>query len=82
MSTRAQNVIDWCRALATLTEEPGYTTRTFLSPQTHEVHRRLGEWMRGFGMEVTVDAAGKRETPGPSATSGCARSRWSMNRDA
>jgi len=58
MRDRAQNVIDWCRSLATLSEEPGCTTRTFLSPPMHEVHRLLGDWMRGFGMEVSVDAVG------------------------
>ncbi len=58
MSIRAQQVIDWCRKLAALSEEPGRTTRTFLSPPMHEVHRQLGDWMRSFGMQVSVDAAG------------------------
>ncbi len=58
MSARAQKVIDWCRALAAISEEPGRTTRTFLSPPMHEVHRKLGQWMRSFGMRVSVDAAG------------------------
>src|SRR6478609_9139325 len=58
MSARAQQVIDWCRKLATFSEEPGRITRTFLSPPMHDVHRALGDWMRGFGMQVTVDAAG------------------------
>ena len=58
MNTRGQRVIDCCRTLATLTEEPGRTTRTFLSPPMLEVHRQLGNWMRSFGMRVTIDAAG------------------------
>jgi len=58
MSARAQQAIDWCRRLATLSEDPACTTRTFLSPPMHEVHRLLGEWMRSFGMQVSVDAAG------------------------
>jgi hypothetical protein len=28
---RAENAIEWCRTLATMSEEPGVTTRTFLS---------------------------------------------------
>ena len=35
-----------CRELAHFQEEPGRTTRTFLSPPMHDVHRLLGEWMR------------------------------------
>lgn len=58
MSSRAQRVVDYCRTLATFTEEPGRTTRTFLSPPMHDVHRQLGRWMRGLGMQVRVDAAG------------------------
>jgi allantoate deiminase len=58
MSIRAQQVIDWCRRLATLSEEAGCTTRTFLSLPMREVHRQLGDWMRSFGMQVSVDAAG------------------------
>jgi allantoate deiminase len=55
---RAQRVIDCCRTLATFSEEPGRTTRTFLSPPMGDVHRYLGNWMRSFGMQVRVDAAG------------------------
>jgi allantoate deiminase len=58
MSRRAQRIIDWCRRLATLSEEEGRTTRTFLSPPMHEVLGRLGEWMGSFGMQVSVDAVG------------------------
>jgi allantoate deiminase len=58
MSSRAQRVIDCCRSLATFTEEPGRTTRTFLSPAMVDVHRQLGGWMRSLGMQVRVDAAG------------------------
>lgn len=50
--------MDWCRRLACLSEEPVRTTRTFLSPPMHEVHRQLGDWMRSFGMEVAIDAVG------------------------
>jgi allantoate deiminase len=58
MTGLADRVIDCCRLLATYTEEPGRTTRTFLSPPMRDVHRVLDEWMMGLGMRVWVDAAG------------------------
>ncbi len=51
-------VIERCRLLAGFTEEPGFTTRTFLSEPMHTVHEAIGQWMRDAGCEVTVDAAG------------------------
>ncbi len=53
-----REVIDRCRALAGCTEEPGFTTRTFLSPPMREVHARLRGWMEQAGMSVHIDAAG------------------------
>src|SRR5215510_1360891 len=58
MQHRAQEVIDLCRKLAGFTEEPGHTTRTFLSPPMRDVHRELGTRMEQLGMSVSVDAAG------------------------
>jgi len=58
MSERAAKVIAFCRDLAVCSEEPGRTTRTFLSPPMRDVHRMLGEWMCRAGMEVSIDAAG------------------------
>ncbi|HUQ93706.1 MAG TPA: allantoate amidohydrolase [Bryobacteraceae bacterium] len=52
------DVIGCCRLLATFTEEPGYTTRTFLCAPMREVHRQLQSWMERLGMSVRVDAAG------------------------
>ncbi len=52
------NVIERCRFLAGMSEDPGNLTRTFLSPPTREVHRHLGDWMRSAGMTVSTDAAG------------------------
>jgi len=51
-------VIARCQALAECTEEPGFTTRTFLSEPMHEVHARLGRWMEQAGMAVRIDSAG------------------------
>ncbi|MBZ5578840.1 MAG: allantoate amidohydrolase [Acidobacteriia bacterium] len=53
-----REVIARCRALAECTEEPGYTTRTFLSEPMHQVHARLRSWMEPAGMSVSVDPAG------------------------
>ena len=58
MSERANKAIQYCRDIAKLSEEPGRTTRTFLSPPMHDVHRLIGAWMRQAGMDVAVDAAG------------------------
>jgi allantoate deiminase len=55
---RAATVVEWCRTLATCSETPAATTRTFLSPPMREVHARLGAWMHQLGMMVSVDAAG------------------------
>src|SRR5215510_13921028 len=58
MEHRAQEVIGLCRKLAAFTEEPGHTTRTFLSPPMRDVHRELSGRMEQLGMSVSVDAAG------------------------
>jgi allantoate deiminase len=58
MSERANKAIQICRDLALCSEEPGRTTRTFLSPPMHDVHRLLSARMRQAGMKVSVDAAG------------------------
>lgn len=54
----ARDVISRCRFLATCSDEPGYTTRTFLSDSTRTVHAQVSRWMRDAGMSVLVDAAG------------------------
>jgi len=58
MIALAHKVIQCCRDLALVTEEPGRTTRTFLSPPMHDVHRRLAAWMRDINMQVSIDGAG------------------------
>jgi allantoate deiminase len=56
--TEAQEVIRRCRLLAECSEEPGVTTRTFLSAPMRDVHGHLRQWMEASGMTVSVDAAG------------------------
>lgn len=58
LSALATRVISRCRHLATFTEIPGETTRTFLSPPMHDVHSALREWMQAAGMSVTIDFIG------------------------
>jgi allantoate deiminase len=57
-SERAARCIARCRELATCTDVPGETTRTFLSPSMHRAHALLSEWMHTAGMTVRIDAAG------------------------
>ncbi len=51
-------VIERCQTIAAFTDQPGGTTRTFLSPSTHAVHDLLRSWMEAIGMEVHIDAIG------------------------
>jgi allantoate deiminase len=54
----AREVIRRCRVLAACSDEPGFTTRTFLSDSMRKVHGMMGVWMTAAGMEVRVDPAG------------------------
>src|ERR1700678_999455 len=55
---RAAEAIAECRLIATMTEEPGRTTRRFLTAPVAEVHAHLRARMQALGMSATVDAAG------------------------
>jgi allantoate deiminase len=55
---QAREVVRRCRRLAQCTEDPGKTTRTFLSEPMHEVHGLIREWMEAAGMRVRVDGVG------------------------
>jgi len=54
----AREVVRRCRYLATCSDEPGCTTRTFLSASMRAVHAEVSRWMTDAGMRVHVDAAG------------------------
>jgi allantoate deiminase len=54
----AERVIERCRQIARCSDEPGFTTRTFLSPAAREVHALVKDWMQQAGMNVRIDAAG------------------------
>jgi allantoate deiminase len=57
-TVKPEEIIARCRAIAELSEQPGCTTRTFLSQPMREVHRILRVWMESLGMGVSVDSAG------------------------
>jgi hypothetical protein len=57
-TVKPDEIIARCKAIAELSEQPGCTTRTFLSQPMREVHRILRLWMESLGMSVSVDAAG------------------------
>jgi allantoate deiminase len=54
----ARQAVDRCLALASLSEEKGRTTRTFLSRPMKEAHRLVRGWMEEAGLAVVVDAIG------------------------
>src|ERR1700736_3052394 len=58
IADRAEKVIARCKRLASVTETPGNTCRTFLSDAMRECYRVVGDWMEAAGAEVTIDAAG------------------------
>jgi len=57
-TVKPDEIIARCKAIAELSEQPGCTTRTFLSPPMRDVHGILRVWMESLGMAVSVDAAG------------------------
>jgi allantoate deiminase len=54
----ARDIVRRCRLLAACSDEPGFTTRTFLSESMRNVHAEVSQWMTAAGMDVRVDAAG------------------------
>lgn len=58
MSEAAGRVIAECARIAAMSDEPGRTTRLFLSPAVRAVHDNLRSRMEALGMVVRVDAAG------------------------
>ena len=58
MSDRARLAIEECRAIAQMSEDPGRTTRRFLTAPFQQVHQHLRTRMESLGMTVQVDAVG------------------------
>ena len=64
-----ERVVERCRALATITDVPGQTTRTFLSPAMHRANALVASWTSG----AVVDAAGnlRARRAGTDPSAGC-----------
>ena len=58
MRKEAERAIALCRQIAHCSEEPGRTTRRYLTEPVHAVHSLLRERMEALGMSVRVDAVG------------------------
>lgn len=55
---RAEEIVARCKRLASFSEDPGSTRRTFLSASMRDCHREISKWLAAAGAEVSVDAAG------------------------
>src|SRR3984893_8959154 len=70
---QATKVVERCQKLASFSEEPGCTTRTFLSPSMRDCHREIAGWLAPLGAQVRIDAAGNLRALYPAAASGAKR---------
>jgi allantoate deiminase len=73
IADRAKKVIARCKRLASITETPGSTRRTFLSVAMRECYREVGEWLEAAGAQATIDAAGNLRGFYPAAQTAAAR---------
>lgn len=51
-------IVERCRALAGVSEEPGRLTRRYATPAMARANALVGSWMREAGMTARLDAAG------------------------
>src|SRR5579864_3256060 len=58
IATRAGQVIGRCQRLASFSEDPKTTRRTFLSAPMRECHQEIARWMQPLGAQVRIDGAG------------------------
>jgi allantoate deiminase len=65
------HILQRCRELAAITDVPGETTRTFLSPAMRRANDLVATWMNECGLTVRMDAVGnlrgRREAATPNA---------------
>jgi allantoate deiminase len=73
IADRAEKVVARCKRLASITETPGSTCRTFLSIAMRECYRVVGDWMEAAGAQVTIDAAGNLRAFYPAAQTNTSR---------
>jgi allantoate deiminase len=62
--------MDRCCELAAITDVPGETTRTFLSPAMRRANEIVAAWMRECGLTVSMDAVGNLRGRREAATDG------------
>ena len=67
ITTRAAEVIQRCLKLASFSEDPGSTRRTFLSAPMHKCHQEIVRWMKPLGAQMRIDAAGNLRGVYPAA---------------
>jgi allantoate deiminase len=73
IAERARDVIRVCRQLARHSEEPGFTTRTFLSEPMRAVHDDLSAWMTRAGLHSRIDHAGNLRGVYPASSANAPR---------
>ena len=66
-TNRAQEVIARCLRLASFSEDPGSTRRTFLSPPMRDCHQEISRWLEPLGAHVRIDASGNLRALYPAA---------------
>jgi allantoate deiminase len=69
----AEETIARCRKLASFSEDPKGTRRTFLSSPMHDVHREMTAWLDPLGVPVEIDAAGNLRAVYPAEGNGESR---------
>jgi allantoate deiminase len=57
-ATFGELIVERCRALAGVSEEPGRLTRRYATPAMARANALVGSWMREAGMTARLDAAG------------------------
>ena len=73
MTEQASRIIARCQKFARFSEQPGHTTRTFLSQPMHDCHRELRAWLEPLGAEISIDAAGNFRALYPASESDAPR---------
>jgi allantoate deiminase len=67
-SPLAQQMLDRLNELAAITDDPGVTTRTFLSPAMARANTLVGGWMKSLGGQIAPDGWGNLIGHFPGAT--------------
>jgi allantoate deiminase len=66
-TNRAHEVVARCLKLASYTEDPRGTRRTFLSAPMRDCHQEIGKWLEPLHVHMRIDAAGNVRALYPAA---------------